>query len=98
MQGLKEVHDARSGPHARPAHNFKASGFYSLEDLNDPSKTAETRHRHEVMDYNPVNIMPEGDEAGRLFLDDDRPLRHVGDRIRLQAAQGRLAGRRSCRS
>ena len=60
-------------------HNFRASGYYSLEDLNDPAKTAETGLGMSVMDYNPVNIMPDGHEAGRLFLADDRPLRHVGD-------------------
>ena len=63
--------------------------------MNDAAKTAETGLGASVMDYNPVNIMPEGKKQGDYFSTDDRPVRHVGDRIRLQAAQGRLAGRRA---
>ena len=43
------------------------------------------------MDYNPVNIMPEGVKQGDFFSHDDRAVRHVGDRVRLQAAEGRVA-------
>ena len=94
MQGLKEVTMHEVGHTLGLRHNFKASTLYSLADLNDAEKTKETGLTASVMDYNPANIMPEGEEARRLLLDDDRPLRHVGDRVWLQAAHGRIARRR----
>ena len=87
MQGLKEVPMHEVGHTLGLAHNFKASTLYSLADLNDVEKTKDTGLGASVMDYNPVNIMPEGDEARRFLLDDDRPVRHVGHRIWLQAAR-----------
>ena len=49
------------------AHNFKASTLYSLAELNDAAKTGETGIGASVMDYNPVNIMPEGKTQGDFF-------------------------------
>ena len=49
------------------AHNFKASTLYSLADLNDVEKTKDTGLGASVMDYNPVNIMPEGKKQGDFF-------------------------------
>ncbi len=45
------------------------------------------------MDYCPGQHRAQGRDAGRLLLDHDRPLRHVGHRVRLQAALGRHRGR-----
>ena len=49
------------------AHNFKASTLYSLAELNDPAKTAFTGIGASVMDYNPVNLVPEGMTQGDYF-------------------------------
>ena len=67
MQGIKECAMHEVGHTLGLAHNFRASGYYSLEELNDTSKTAETGIGMSVMDYNPVNIMPDGMKQGDYF-------------------------------
>jgi len=66
-QGLKECTMHEVGHTLGLRHNFRASGYYSLADLNDPEKTRETGLGMSVMDYNPVNIMPEGMKQGDFF-------------------------------
>ncbi|MGE3239806.1 MAG: zinc-dependent metalloprotease [Pirellulales bacterium] len=66
-QGLKECTMHEVGHTLGLRHNFRASGYYSLADLNDPEKTAETGIGMSVMDYNPVNIMPDGAKQGDYF-------------------------------
>ena len=67
MQGLKECTMHEVGHTLGLTHNFKASSYYSLADLNDTSKTKETGLGMSVMDYNPTNIMPEGMPQGDYF-------------------------------
>ena len=67
MQGLKEVTMHEVGHTLGLRHNFKASTLYSLDELNDAAKTADTGIGASVMDYNPVNIMPEGKTQGDFF-------------------------------
>jgi hypothetical protein len=67
MQGIKECAMHEVGHTLGLAHNFRASAYYSLEELNDTSKTAETGLGMSVMDYNPVNIMPSGMKQGDYF-------------------------------
>jgi hypothetical protein len=67
MQGLKECAMHEVGHTLGLAHNFKASTLYSLEDLNDASKTTVTGIGASVMDYNPVNLMPENMTQGDYF-------------------------------
>jgi len=67
MQGLKECSMHEVGHTLGLAHNFRASGYYSLEDLNDTSKTAKTGLGMSVMDYNPVNISPSDMKQGDYF-------------------------------
>ena len=67
MQGLKECTMHEVGHTLGLAHNFRASGYYSLADLNDTTKTAETGLGMSVMDYNPVNISPTDMKQGDYF-------------------------------
>ena len=67
VQGLKECAMHEVGHTLGLAHNFKASTLYSLEELNDAAKTAATGIGASVMDYNPVNIMPENVPQGDFF-------------------------------
>ena len=67
MQGLKEVAMHEVGHTFGLAHNFKASTLYSLSDMNNVEKTKETGITASVMDYNAVNIMPEGATQGDYF-------------------------------
>jgi hypothetical protein len=67
MQGLKEVTMHEVGHTLGLAHNFKASSYLSLKEMNDADKTKETGITASVMDYNAVNIMPEGETQGDYF-------------------------------
>jgi hypothetical protein len=67
MQGMKEIAMHEVGHTLGLRHNFKASTLYSLKDINDTSKTSETGIGASVMDYNPVNIVPEGEKQGDYY-------------------------------
>jgi hypothetical protein len=67
VQGLKEVTMHEVGHTLGLRHNFKASTLYSLADTNDVTKTGETGLSSSVMDYNPVNLVPEGVTQGDYF-------------------------------
>jgi hypothetical protein len=67
MQGLKEVAMHEVGHTFGLAHNFKGSTLYSLSDLNNTEKTKDTGISASVMDYNAVNIMPDGETQGDYF-------------------------------
>jgi len=51
------------------AHNFAASGLYSLARLHDPAFTAHHELTSSVMDYAPVNLSPRGKPQGAYFQD-----------------------------
>ncbi len=67
MQALKEVTMHEVGHTLGLRHNFKASTVYTLAELNDPKKTAETGLTGSVMDYTPGNIAPKGAKQGDFY-------------------------------
>lgn len=67
MQGLKEVTMHEVGHTLGLRHNFKASTFYTLDELNDPDKTSKTGLLASVMDYAPANIRPQGSPQGDFY-------------------------------
>ena len=48
-------------------HNFKGSTIHSLDELHDRRVTDKEGISSSVMDYNPVNIAPEGVEQGEYY-------------------------------
>ncbi len=67
MQGLKEVTMHEVGHTLGLRHNFKASRFLSLEEINDPKKTRQSGMVASVMDYSPSNISPKGQPQGDFY-------------------------------
>jgi len=67
FQGLKEVTMHEVGHTLGLRHNFQASTFYTLTELNDKAKTASTGLAASVMDYLPTNIVPKGQKQGDYF-------------------------------
>jgi hypothetical protein len=66
MQGLKEVTMHEVGHTLGLRHNFKASRWLSLKDLNDPEKTKNGTVAS-VMDYTPTNIVPKDWKQGDFY-------------------------------
>ncbi|MCC9609099.1 zinc-dependent metalloprotease [Blastopirellula sp. JC732] len=66
MQGLKEVTMHEVGHTLGLRHNFKASKFRTLEEMNDTKITADGMVSS-VMDYVPANISPKGEQQGDYF-------------------------------
>jgi hypothetical protein len=66
MQGLKEVTMHELGHTLGLRHNFKASKYLSLKDMNDPDKTKDGMVAS-VMDYCPANIVPKDWKQGDFY-------------------------------
>ena len=66
-QGLKMVTMHEIGHTLGLRHNFKGSAMLSLEDLNNPEKVREVGMGSSVMDYYPVNIVPQGMKQGLYY-------------------------------
>ncbi|HZZ29424.1 MAG TPA: zinc-dependent metalloprotease [Pirellulales bacterium] len=67
MQGLKEVTMHEVGHTLGLRHNFKASAYHTLEEINDPEKMKGKALVASVMDYTPSNIVPKGKTQGDYF-------------------------------
>ena len=48
-------------------HNFKASSFLTLDEINTPERTKDTGLSASIMDYLPVNLMPKGQKQGDYY-------------------------------
>ncbi len=57
MQGLRQVVMHEVGHTLGMRHNFKASTFLTLDELNNPQKAAEVGLAASVMDYLPMNTV-----------------------------------------
>ena len=66
MQGLKEVTMHEVGHTLGLRHNFKASKWKSLKDINDPAKANEAPVAS-VMDYTPANLVPKDWKQGDYY-------------------------------
>jgi hypothetical protein len=66
IQGLKEVTMHEVGHTLGLRHNFKASTWLSLEDINNPEKT-KSGSVASVMDYTPTNLAVKGQKQGDYF-------------------------------
>lgn len=66
MQGLKEVTMHEVGHTLGLRHNFKASTWMTLKDMNDGQK-AQGALVSSVMDYSPANIVPQGWTQGDYY-------------------------------
>ena len=67
LQALKAMTMHEVGHTLGLRHNFKSSSFLSLEEINDVEKTRVSGMIASVMDYDPVNLMPEGSTQGDYF-------------------------------
>jgi hypothetical protein len=67
MQGLKEVTMHEVGHTLGLRHNFKASTYLTLEEMNDTNRTREAGLSASVMDYMPVNIVPKDQTQGDYY-------------------------------
>lgn len=76
MQALKEVTMHEVGHTLGLRHNFKASTLYTLAEMNDVEKTRETGLSASVMDYNPVNLVPQGQKQGDFYSTTIGPYDH----------------------
>jgi len=67
MQGLKDVAMHEVGHTLGLRHNFKASTWKSLKEINNGGKPNPNGNVASVMDYNPTNLAPKGQKQGDFF-------------------------------
>jgi hypothetical protein len=68
FEGLKDVVMHEVGHTLGLRHNFKASSWLTLDEINDTKRSKEYGIAGSVMDYLPVNIAPEGKPQGDYFM------------------------------
>jgi hypothetical protein len=66
-QGLKEVVMHEVGHTLGLRHNFKASSWKELKEIDKPDLDPAVPTVASVMDYNPANIVPSGQKQGLYF-------------------------------
>ena len=67
MDGVKAITIHEVGHTLGLRHNFIASAWLTMDEINDPEKTRNTGLAASVMDYLPVNISPKGKKQGEYF-------------------------------
>ncbi len=78
--------DARGGAHARPAPQLPRVHRLSARQARGPGLDPRTRHRRLGDGLHSDQHRGERRSAGRVFRADDRPVRLLGDRVRVPAA------------
>jgi len=68
LAGLKDLVTHEVGHTLGLRHNFQASSWLTLDEINDPNRSKEYGHAGSVMDYLPVNIAPKGKPQGDYFM------------------------------
>ncbi|MDR3196420.1 MAG: zinc-dependent metalloprotease [Planctomycetaceae bacterium] len=68
LEGLKDVVMHEVGHTLGLRHNFKASSWLTLDEINDPKRSKEYGIAGSVMDYLPVNIAPKSKPQGDYFM------------------------------
>ena len=58
-------------------HNFKASSWLTIDEINDPNRSKEFGFTGSIMDYVPVNIAPKGQPQGDFFMKTIGPYDHL---------------------
>jgi hypothetical protein len=66
-QGLKEVVMHEVGHTLGLRHNFKASAWKTIEEINNPEKSKTEATVASVMDYAPPNLAPKGQPQGNYY-------------------------------
>jgi hypothetical protein len=68
LEGLKDIVMHEIGHTLGLRHNFKASSWLTLDEINDPKRSKEYGIAGSVMDYLPINIVPKGKPQGDYFM------------------------------
>jgi hypothetical protein len=66
-EGIRSIATHEVGHTLGLRHNFKASAYLTLEEMNNPEKTRQTGMASSVMDYLPLNLVPQGQKQGDYF-------------------------------
>ena len=68
LAGLKDVVMHEVGHTLGLRHNFKASSWLTLDEINNPERAKDLAIAGSIMDYLPINIVPKGDHQGNYFM------------------------------
>lgn len=68
LAGVKDVVMHEVGHTLGLRHNFKASSWLTLEEINKPDRSKEFGIAGSVMDYLPINVAPKGQPQGDYFM------------------------------
>ncbi|MDR0704832.1 MAG: zinc-dependent metalloprotease, partial [Planctomycetaceae bacterium] len=68
LESLKDIVMHEIGHTLGLRHNFKASSWLTLDEINDPKRSKEYGIAGSVMDYLPINIAPKGKPQGDYFM------------------------------
>jgi len=68
LAGIKDVVMHEVGHTLGLRHNFQASSWLTLDEINDPARSKEFGYAGSVMDYMPINIAPKGKPQGDYFM------------------------------
>ena len=67
VDGVRSVVTHEVGHTLGLRHNFKASAYLSMDEINDPEKNRTIGLTASIMDYTPINISPKGKKQGDYF-------------------------------